>query len=123
MRLANLSQYIALLDSVTDNVRNNIINGYNCTGCNNCATRYKFKYKGKSYVKCALGNFYVYNPRVADIPSIKLLLEAEMPFQFTDVYKRQNFISSIIPEIHLFLSCQRNDPGLSLFHLARYLYH
>ena len=80
MRLANIHKYIHLLDAVTSNVRENILNGYDCIGCNDCKIRYKFTYQEKKYVKCSLGNFYIYDPKPEDVPSIKCLLEAELPY-------------------------------------------
>lgn len=69
-RLANIQKYVSILDTVTSNVRENILNGCDCIECSNCKIRYKFTYRGEEYVKCSLGNFYVYNPKPDDIPSI-----------------------------------------------------
>jgi len=81
IRLANLDKYTTALDSVTEIVRNNILEGYFCRNCAPCKSKaYRLSYKGKGHIKCCVGNYHFYNTTLEDFPSIKLLMENELPY-------------------------------------------
>jgi len=81
IRLANLDKYANILETVTENVRENVLNAYYCRGCSPCKSNaYRFSYKSKKYVKCCRGCYHFYNLTLDDFPSIKLLIENELPY-------------------------------------------